>query len=312
MRAAVLAILLAAPTVLFADDQPTGQADDHLVGQKVMVIHWRSQLTDDDKKLNTPVYLGDVFTVEKVDGRLLWVKCGWIHDTDVLPIKEAIEFFTSRIEDLPNSSTLYHDRVAAYTALGEYDKALADQQKCMELDSAGPPGLLAWNLAGLARIWLFKHDFGRAIENYDHALKLYPNNSFSYNGRGLAYRYLGKYQEALADFEKQIKLDPNSVHTYGNRAWILATCPDSNLRDPDRAIESATRACELSDWHSGGELDTLAAAYASKGDFDSAVKWQTKAIEMGLESHFVKRPEDLKTRLELYKSGKPFIDTPVK
>jgi hypothetical protein len=62
----------------------------------------------------------------------------------------------------------------------------------------------------------------------------------------------------------------------------------------------------LSDWHSGGELDNLAAAYASKGDFDSAIKWQTKAVELGLETHFVKKPEDLLIRLELYKSGKPY------
>ena len=60
-------------------------------------------------------------------------------------------------------------------------------------------------------------------------------------------------------------------------AWILTKCPDERIRDGKRAVESATKACELSGWKEPISLETLAAACALSGDFESAVKWQTKA-----------------------------------
>ena len=58
----------------------------------------------------------------------------------------------------------------------------------------------------------------------------------------------------------------------------MATCPEAKYRDGGKAVESATRACELTKWKSSEFLNTLAAAYAESGDFDAAVTWQTRAI----------------------------------
>jgi hypothetical protein len=68
-------------------------------------------------------------------------------------------------------------------------------------------------------------------------------------------------------------------------------------------VASATRACELTGWKNAGVLDTLAAASAEAGDFASAVKWQTRAIELlpGQE-----RNKDLRSRLDLYQHQQPY------
>ena len=39
-------------------------------------------------------------------------------------------------------------------------------------------------------------------------------------------------------------------------------------------------ACELTHWNSPECLDTLSAAYAEAGDFASAVKWQSRAVQL--------------------------------
>ena len=50
-------------------------------------------------------------------------------------------------------------------------------------------------------------------------------------------------------------------------------------------------------------IDTLAAAYAEAGDFDAAVKWQSRAIELAGDP---KEKDDDRTRLELDRAKKPY------
>jgi hypothetical protein len=52
-------------------------------------------------------------------------------------------------------------------------------------------------------------------------------------------------------------------------------------------------------------LDTLAAAYAESGDFESARKWQTKAIELLTDEP---EQDEIRKRIELYQQRKPYRD----
>jgi hypothetical protein len=58
----------------------------------------------------------------------------------------------------------------------------------------------------------------------------------------------------------------------------MATCPEQSIRNGQVAIADAKRACELTKWKFGSYVDTLAAAYAEAGDFDSAIRNEEKAI----------------------------------
>jgi tetratricopeptide (TPR) repeat protein len=84
---------------------------------------------------------------------------------------------------------------------------------------------------------------------------------------------------------------------------VLATCPDPSLRDGKRAVQLATKACELADWEDANDLENLAAAHAECGRFEEAVKWQAKAVELGKG---LQDADEARQRLDLYKAGKPF------
>ena len=85
--------------------------------------------------------------------------------------------------------------------------------------------------------------------------------------RSAAWSAKQEYDQADADLAEAARLAPDNPVTYNGRAWMWATCPNAKYRDGRKAVESATKACELTDWDEAGIIDTLAAAYAELGDF---------------------------------------------
>ena len=73
------------------------------------------------------------------------------------------------------------------------------------------------------------------------------------------------------------KLDPEFTWSANNLAWLEATCPDSSVRNGPEAVTYALHACEKTCWHCWSFVDTLGAAYAECGDFESAVKCGERA-----------------------------------
>ena len=126
------------------------------------------------------------------------------------------------------------------------------------------------------------------------------------DNRGTAWRHKKEYDKAIADYTEAIRLDPQYALAFNSRAWLWATCPDPKFRDDKKAVESATSACELSEWKNAGHIDTLAAAYAETGDFGKAVEWQEKATKLYTDAEDKKKGEE---RLKLYKDKKPYRAT---
>jgi Flp pilus assembly protein TadD len=130
----------------------------------------------------------------------------------------------------------------------------------------------------------------------------------AYYTRGIFYGRNGDYDKAVADLNKATDLKPDFVEAYRNLAWLLAVCPDANVRNGEYAVEYAKQACDLTKWSDDSLFGTLAAAYAEAGRFDDAVKWQNQY----LESDYLKSnppddtPEKAHHRLTLYEQNKPF------
>jgi Tfp pilus assembly protein PilF len=142
----------------------------------------------------------------------------------------------------------------------------------------------------------------KAIEKFTAALKGDGKNEAIYSLRGSAYLNLGKHAEAIADYEQAFKLKPDDPELQNNYAWVLCTSPDEKLRDGHRAIEMAKQASEATEYKEAYILSTLAAAYAETGDFDNAIKWSSKAVEIG----DAKDKDELQKELDSYKEKKPW------
>jgi tetratricopeptide (TPR) repeat protein len=124
------------------------------------------------------------------------------------------------------------------------------------------------------------------------------------SSRGDALLSVGKHAEAVKDYEETLKLEPDDTHVLNNYAWVLATSPDDGVRNADRSIELGRKACELTKYEKAHILSTLAAGYAEKGDWENAVKWSSKAVELGGAEAEVS--DQLRKELESYKEKKPW------
>jgi tetratricopeptide (TPR) repeat protein len=190
---------------------------------------------------------------------------GWVPMCEVVPLADGVEFFTGRIRAEPRNASHYLRRGAVWVEHGEYEKAANDCSQAIRLD---------------------------------------PANAAAYYSRAVA-RHLGKlYERALSDYAAAILLAPDNVSAHAGRAWLRATCPDARYRDGAAAVRDALQACELSGWTDPHCLDNLAAAYAENGQFDYALKWQEKALELpGLPGA---NRDNAEERVKLYRARKPY------
>lgn len=230
----------------------------------------------------------------------------WLAQKDY---RQATEDLNRAIALEPRSAGLYVARAQVWAARFYPDMEVDDLTTAIQLDPANPEYRLARALS-----WSSQGRHRPAMDDYNAAIALRPNDPRLYVARGNEWKKDLKLDNALLDYNAAIRLDPHHVPAYISRALvsrqrrdfaraaaeltalvemapneaevhrllarILATCNNESVRDGQRAVREATTACELTKWGDPDCLDTLAAAYAETGDYDSAVKWQTKAIEL--------------------------------
>lgn len=85
---------------------------------------------------------------------------------------EAIEKYTDAIKVDPKSAVYYCNRAAAHTGRGDYQAALADCKKAVYIDKSYSK---AYSRMGLTYSKMEKYEL--AVECYENALKLDPNNA---------------------------------------------------------------------------------------------------------------------------------------
>ena len=217
--------------------------------------------------------------------------------------EKAFDDFSRTIEINPEFAKAYSNRGALLVVAGKLSAALADYGRAVELD----PNLSIAH-RGRGRVCHLLGRLDESIEHYDAAVQLAPEDAYAFASRADLLTDLGRYVDANDDYNRAIEIDPESAHAYSGSAWLLATCPDSSIRNPELAMEHARTAMELSGKEDALFFDTLAAAQASAGDFEAA----TKSVRQAIELASTDERDVYRDRLAMYQHAKPFRIAPVR
>jgi len=208
---------------------------------------------------------------------------------------------TPKIE---NNAEFYYNRGIDRFERGDFDKAIADYNKAIEIN---PRFAMAYYNLGIA--YRRKGHYDQAISDFTKAIEINPKLAMAHYNRGFAYAQgKGQYDQAISDYNKALEIDPRYAGAYNNLSWLLATCPNSRYRDGVEAVSLAQKAVELNKKlkRNSACMDTLAAAYAEAGNFEEAIKTQERAINLLKNSVDTKELADKKEHLESYKAHKPW------
>ena len=104
-----------------------------------------------------------------------------------------------------------------------------------------------------------------------------PTPAHAFRQQGLEFRNSGQWNQALATYAKAIEMGPRSAEAHNDLAWLLATCPEAEIRDPGRAVELAKKAVELTP-KQGNHWNTLGVAQYRVGDSKAAIEALTQSM----------------------------------
>ncbi len=135
-------------------------------------------------------------------------------------------------------SKAYGNLALVQGELGDYEAAIESADKALELNQDN-----AWAYFARGSAYSDKGEYERAITEYNRGLELCPKDRGDYvanlANRGDTYRELGEYDKALADVNQALKMDPNRGCAYAIRGNIYC-----DMQDYERARADADTALE--------------------------------------------------------------------
>lgn len=127
----------------------------------------------------------------------------------------SIVCFNKAIEIDPFDPASYTDRALTYSYMKDYEKAIADFNSVLKLDSTGKQSQAAYYYLGKIKMLQNKNE--ESIKYFDKLLAMITTDAEAYFLRGTAKSNIMDIEGSIKDFDSAIKYNPNYMEAYANR-----------------------------------------------------------------------------------------------
>ena len=186
----------------------------------------------------------------------------------------AIDDYEIFLAHNPTDVQIWYNLGHSQYHAGLIQESVASYSQTLELD---PSYYQAYINRGVAYVELEKYD--EALVDYNHALE-FGEIPFAYSGRGDTYYGLKMYDLAIADYEKAISMMP--MTTSAAHSYCMISLTYFELGRYQDSLDAAQISNEL-DPSCGGQrlLEYQARSYHALGDYEQAILFMDKALQMG-------------------------------
>jgi tetratricopeptide (TPR) repeat protein len=215
-----------------------------------------------------------------------------IYHFDLKEYDRALEDINRCIELRPVIGKIYRMRSRIYFAKGDYGDSLEDLHTA-QLLRPGDSSTTKWKEWASKKLLskgykLLKTDMNGAFDSYNLSIEFDGDHFESFYWRGLAFYQMEDFESALSDFNRAIEINPHHFESYHMVDYILA-----KDKQWDIIIEYWDRFLELEPDHAKAYLERAGTNYHNK-NFESALNDLGKSCDLG-NKEACKRYENLKT-----------------
>jgi len=217
-------------------------------------------------------------------------------------VEEAIARYQEAVRRDPTWPDPHNNRGVAFLHAGRVEEARTEFEATLRLH----PGDVEAEL-NLGLIAEDGEDWEAAERHYRAAAAAASEERLSIAAhRSLADVLVTRHElgAAIEHYQTALRLAPDDVGVLGALAWIRATSAEVRWRDGGEAVRLAERACALTENGDANALDTLAAAYAEAGRFADAVRAGRQALEAADAGSEL--ATEIARRMALYEKTQPY------
>ena len=148
---------------------------------------------------------------------------------------QALQILSEGINRLPDNAILYCDRAYIYLRMNQYENALLDYNRAIELNPADYDFYFERGVT-----YYYLGNLQSAVQDFTKALALRPNDDWALYNRGVMYALLQQPKHAIEDLTSAIAQNPFHVSAFETRGALYA-----DMGNYGRSIQDFNQALQL-------------------------------------------------------------------